>query len=338
MTYTAPLEEMRFVLDHVAGLPEIATLPGFEDVQPDVVEAILTEAGRFASEVLAPLNASGDHQGCRWEAGSVTTPDGFPFAYRQFIDAGWHAMPASPDIGGQGMPALLSSAVAEMWKAANLAFSLSQMLTIGAVEALAHHASDELKARFLPKMVAGEWTGTMNLTGPQAGSDLSAVRTRAEPDGEHYRLFGSKLFITWGEQGVAENIIHLVLARLPDAPEGTRGISLFVAPKFLVAADGGLVARNDLLCVSIEHKLGIHASPTAIMSYGDKEGAIAYLVGEPNRGLEYMFTMMNHARLNVGLEGVAVAEAAYQKAVAYARACAGQADRRQQAGDDHPSS
>ena len=319
MTYTAPLEEMRFVLDHVAGLPEIATLPGFEDVQPDVVEAILTEAGRFASEVLAPLNASGDHQGCRWEAGSVTTPDGFPFAYRQFIDAGWHAMPASPDIGGQGMPALLSSAVAEMWKSANLAFSLCQMLTLGAVEALAHHASDELKARFLPKMVAGEWTGTMNLTGPQAGSDLSAVRTCAEPDGEHYRLFGSKLFITWGEQGVAENIIHLVLARLPDAPEGTRGISLFVAPKFLVAADGGLVARNDLLCVSIEHKLGIHASPTAIMSYGDKEGAIAYLVGEPNRGLEYMFTMMNHARLNVGLEGVAVAEAAYQKAVAYAR-------------------
>ena len=319
MTYTAPLEEMRFVLDHVAGLPEIATLPGFEDVQPDVVEAILTEAGRFASEVLAPLNASGDHQGCRWEAGSVTTPDGFPFAYRQFIDAGWHAMPASPDIGGQGMPALLSSAVAEMWKSANLAFSLCQMLTLGAVEALAHHASDELKARFLPKMVAGEWTGTMNLTGPQAGSDLSAVRTRAEPDGEHYRLFGSKLFITWGEQGVAENIIHLVLARLPDAPEGTRGISLFVAPKFLVNADGSLGPRNDLICSSIEHKLGIHGSPTAVMSYGDKEGAIAYLVGQPNRGLEYMFTMMNHARLNVGLEGVAVSEAAYQQAAGYAR-------------------
>ena len=193
------------------------------------------------------------------------------------------------------------------------------MLTIGAVEALAHHASNELKARFLPKMVAGEWTGTMNLTESQAGSDLSAVRTRAEPDGERYRLFGTKIFITWGEHDVAENIIHLVLARLPDAPAGTRGISLFVAPKFLVAADGSLGARNDLLCVSIEHKLGIHGSPTAIMSYGDKEGAIAYLVGEPNRGLEYMFTMMNHARLNVGLEGVAVAEAAYQKAVAYAR-------------------
>ena len=319
MTYVAPLDEMRFVLDHLAGLPEIATLPGYEEAQPDVVEAILTEAGRFAGEVLAPLNATGDRQGCRWEDGRVTTPDGFPQAYRQFVDAGWHAMPASPDIGGQGMPAVLSSAVAEMWKSANLAFSLSQMLTIGAVEALAHHASDKLKARFLPKMVAGEWTGTMNLTEPQAGSDLSGVRTRAEPDGENYRLFGSKIFITWGEHDVAENIIHLVLARLPDAPVGTRGISLFVAPKFLVAADGSLGARNDLFCVSIEHKLGIHASPTAIMSYGDKEGAIAYLIGEPNRGLEYMFTMMNHARLNVGLEGVAVAEAAYQKAVAYAR-------------------
>ena len=319
MTYAAPLEEMRFVLDRLAGLPEIAALPGFEDAQPDVVEAILTEAARFASEVLAPLNATGDRQGCRWEGGRVTTPDGFPLAYRQFVDAGWHAMPVSSAIGGQGMPALLSSAVAEMWKSANLAFSLCQMLTIGAVEALAHHASDELKARFLPKMVAGEWTGTMNLTEPQAGSDLSAVRTRAEPDGEHYRLFGSKIFITWGEHDVAENIIHLVLARLPDAPVGTRGISLFVAPKFLVAPDGSLGARNDLSCVSIEHKLGIHASPTAIMSYGDKEGAIAYLVGEPNHGLEYMFTMMNHARLNVGLEGVAVAEAAYQKAVAYAR-------------------
>jgi len=229
-------------------------------------------------------------------------------------------MPASPDIGGQGMPALVSSAVAEMWKSANLAFSLCQMLTIGAVEALAHHASDEIKARYLPRMVAGTWTGTMNLTEPQAGSDLSAVRTRAVPDGDHYRLVGSKIFITWGEHDVAENIIHLVLARLPDAPPGTRGISLFLAPKFLVDDDGGLGARNDLVCASIEHKLGIHGSPTAVMSYGDNGGATAYLVGQPNHGLEAMFTMMNHARLNVGLEGVAVAEAAYQKAVAYARA------------------
>jgi alkylation response protein AidB-like acyl-CoA dehydrogenase len=206
-----------------------------------------------------------------------------------------------------------------MWKSSNLAFSLCQMLTMGAVQALFHHASEELQQRFLPKMVAGEWTGTMNLTEPQAGSDLSAVRTRAEPDGDRYRLFGSKIFITWGEHDVAENIIHLVLARLPDAPPGTRGISLFVAPKFLVGSDGSLGPRNDLVCSSIEHKLGIHGSPTAVMSYGDRDGAIAYLVGEPNRGLEYMFTMMNHARLNVGLEGVAVSEAAYQHAVGYAR-------------------
>ena len=320
MTYAAPLQEMRFVLDHLADLPGVATLQAFEDAQPEVVEAILIEAARFAADVLAPLNATGDRQGCRWESGTVTTPDGFPEAYRRFIEAGWHAMPASPDIGGQGMPALVSSAVAEMWKSANLAFSLCQMLTIGAVEALAHHASDEIKARYLPKMVAGAWTGTMNLTEPQAGSDLSAVRTRAVPEGDHYLLVGSKIFITWGEHDVAENIIHLVLARLPDAPLGTRGISLFLAPKFLVDDDGGLGARNDLVCASIEHKLGIHGSPTAVMSYGDNGGATAYLVGQPNHGLEAMFTMMNHARLNVGLEGVAVAEAAYQKAVAYARA------------------
>jgi len=319
VTYAAPLDDMRFVLKHMAGLPEIATFAGFEEAEPELVEAILTEAARFAGEVLAPLNATGDQQGCRWADGKVTTPDGFPDAYRQFIEAGWHGMPASPEIGGQGMPALVSSAVAEMWKSANLSFSLCQMLTMGAVQALAHHASEELQQRYLPKMVAGEWTGTMNLTEPQAGSDLSVVRTRAEADGDRYRLFGSKIFITWGEHDVAENIIHLVLARLPGAPEGTRGISLFVAPKFLVNPDGTLGARNDLICSSIEHKLGIHGSPTAIMSYGDKTGAIAYLVGEPNRGLEYMFTMMNHARLNVGLEGVAVSEAAYQKAAAYAR-------------------
>ena len=319
MTYAAPLDDMRFVMKHLAGLPEIATFAGFEDAEPELVEAVLTEAARFAGEVLAPLNASGDKQGCRWDNGRVTTPDGFPAAYRQFIDAGWHGMPASPDIGGQGMPALVCSAAAEMWKSANLSFSLCQMLTMGAVQALAHHASDELKQRYLPKMVAGEWTGTMNLTESGAGSDLSAIRTRAEPDGDRYRLFGSKIFITWGEHDVAENIIHLVLARLPDAPPGTRGISLFVAPKFPVNPDGTLGDRNDLVCSSIEHKLGIHGSPTAVMSYGDQHGAIAYLVGEPNRGLEYMFTMMNHARLNVGLEGVAVSEAAYQKAVGYAR-------------------
>jgi 3-(methylthio)propanoyl-CoA dehydrogenase len=319
MSYIAPLDDMRFVLNHLAGLPEIAALPGLEDAQPELVEAILTEAARFACEVLGPLNATGDRQGCRWADGKVSTPDGFPQAYRQFIDAGWNGMPASADIGGQGLPAVVSSAVAEMWKSANLAFSLCQMLTMGAVHALEEHASDEIKQRFLPRLVTGEWTGTMNLTEPQAGSDLSAVRMRAEPDGEAHRLFGSKIFITWGEHDVAENIIHLVLARLPDAPPGTRGISLFVAPKFLVNPDGGLGVRNDLICSSIEHKLGIHGSPTAVMSYGDDKGAVAYLVGAPNHGLEYMFTMMNHSRLNVGLEGVAVSEAAYQTAVRYAR-------------------
>jgi 3-(methylthio)propanoyl-CoA dehydrogenase len=319
VTYAAPLDEMRFVLKYLAGLPEIATFVGFEEAEPELVEAILTEAARFAGEVLAPLNATGDREGVRWADGKVSTPDGFPAAYRQFIEAGWHGMPASPEIGGQGMPAVVSGAVSEMWKSSNLAFSLCQMLTMGAVAALAHHGSDAIQQRYLPKMVAGEWTGTMNLTEPQAGSDLSTIRTRAEPDGDHYRLFGSKIFISWGEHDLAENVIHLVLARLPDGPPGTRGISLFVAPKFLVNTDGSLGARNDLVCSSVEHKLGIHGSPTAVMSYGDKEGAVAYLVGQPNRGLEYMFTMMNHARLNVGLEGVAVSEAAYQKAAGYAR-------------------
>jgi alkylation response protein AidB-like acyl-CoA dehydrogenase len=319
MTYVAPLDDMRFVLKHLAGLPQIATFPGFEEAEAELVEAILIEAARFAGEVLAPLNETGDRQGVCWADGKVTTPDGFPAAYRQFIEAGWHGMPASPDLGGQGMPAVVSSAVAEMWKSSNLAFSLCQMLTMGAVAALAHHASDAIQQRYLPKMVAGEWTGTMNLTEPQAGSDLSTIRTRAEPEGDRYRLFGSKIFISWGEHDLADNVIHLVLARLPDGPPGTRGISLFVAPKFLVNPDGSLGARNDLVCSSLEHKLGIHGSPTAVMSYGDREGAIAYLVGQPNHGLEYMFTMMNHARLNVGLAGVAVSEAAYQKAAAYAR-------------------
>ena len=319
MTYTAPLADMRFVLNHLADLPGIATLPGCEEAEPEVADAILTEAGRFAAEVLAPLNPVGDKEGNRWDNGVVTTAPGFRDAYHAFREAGWQAMPAPAEFGGQGMPALVSTAVGEMWKSANHAFSLCQMLTIGAAEAIAHHASDELKQRYLPKMIAGEWTGTMNLTEPQAGSDLAAVRTRAEPEGDRYRIFGTKIFITWGEHDFTPNIIHLVLARLPDAPPGTRGISLFVVPKFLVNEDGSLGARNDLICASIEHKLGIHASPTAVMSYGDNEGAIGYLVGEKNRGLEYMFTMMNIARLNVGLEGVGLSEAAYQHALAYAR-------------------
>jgi alkylation response protein AidB-like acyl-CoA dehydrogenase len=320
MAYAAPLDDMRFVLNHVVGLSDIADLPGCGEAGADLVDAVLGEAGRFAGDILAPLNATGDRQGSRWGAGGgVTTPEGFVAAYRQFVDAGWHAMPARTELGGQGLPVVVSSAVAEMWKSANLAFSLCQMLTIGAVEALAHHASADLQGRFIPKMVEGVWTGTMNLTEPQAGSDLSAIRCRAEPDGAQYRVFGTKIFITWGEHDVAENIVHMVLARLPDAPAGTRGISLFVVPKFLVRDDGSLGERNDLVCASIEHKLGIHASPTAVMAYGEQGGAVGYLVGEPNRGLEYMFTMMNHARLNVGLEGLAVAERAYQQAVEYAR-------------------
>jgi alkylation response protein AidB-like acyl-CoA dehydrogenase len=310
---------MLFAMNELAGLEEIAGLPGNEDVSPDLVEAILDEAGRFASEVLAPINASGDRQGNRWADGVVTTADGFREAYAAFCETGWNGMPASTEFGGQGLPVTVSTAVLEMWKSANLSFSLCQMLTLGAVEAIAHHGSDELKSTYLEKMVAGTWTGTMNLTEPQAGSDLAAVRTRAEPRGDgSYAISGTKIFITWGEHDMAENIIHLVLARLPDAPPGVKGISLFVAPKYLVNADGSLGARNDLVCASIEHKMGIHASATAVMAFGEKDGAIGYLVGEPHKGLGYMFTMMNHARLNVGLEGVAIAERAYQQARNYA--------------------
>ena len=319
-TYIAPVREMLFAMNALAGLEEIAGLPGNEEISPDLVEAILDEAGKFATEVLAPINAPGDRQGNTWRDGEVSTADGFKEAYASFCETGWNGMPASTEFGGQGLPVTVSTAVLEMWKSANMSFSLCQMLTLGAVEAIAHHGSDELKNTFLPNMVAGTWTGTMNLTEPQAGSDLAAVRTKAEPRGDgSYAITGTKIFITWGEHDMAENIIHLVLARLPDAPPGVKGISLFVAPKFLVNADGSLGARNDLVCASIEHKMGIHASATAVMAFGEKDGAIGYLVGEPNRGLEYMFTMMNHARLNVGLEGVGIAERAYQQAVGYAR-------------------
>ncbi len=318
-TYVAPIRDMLFAVNELAGLAEIAALPGNEEVTPDLVEAILDEAAKFATEVLVPINAQGDRQGCTWKNGQVATADGFKEAYRKFADSGWNAMPASPDFGGQGLPALVSTPVLEMWKASNMSFSLCQMLTLGAVAAIAHHGSDRDKQLYLPKMVAGEWTGTMNLTEPQAGSDLSAVRTKAEPEGDHYRISGTKIFITWGEHDMVENIIHLVLARLPDAPEGTRGISLFVVPKFLVNADGSLGRRNDLICASIEHKMGIHGSPTAVMAFGENDGAIGYLVGEPNRGLACMFTMMNHSRLNVGLEGVGISERAYQQALGFAR-------------------
>jgi alkylation response protein AidB-like acyl-CoA dehydrogenase len=319
-TYIPPIRDMRFVLNELAGFQSIAQLPGYEESTPDLVDAIMDEAGKFASEVLAPLNVQGDSQGCQCKDGVVTTAYGFRDAYKLFVETGWNALPCAVEYGGQGQPTALTAAVHEMWKSANLAFMLCPMLTMGAIEALRHHASDEIKNTYLHKMVEGKWTGTMNLTEPQAGSDLSQIRTKAIPQSDGtYLITGTKIFITWGEHDMAENIVHLVLARLPDAPAGVKGISLFVVPKFLVNADGSLGARNDLICASIEHKLGIHGSATAVMAYGEKGGATGYLVGEANKGLGYMFTMMNHARLNVGLEGVALAERAYQHALAYAR-------------------
>ncbi|MFZ4551461.1 MAG: acyl-CoA dehydrogenase [Aquabacterium sp.] len=317
-TYQAPIRDMLFTMQEVAGLDGICAQPGHEETTPDLVEAILDEAGRFATGVLDPLNWPGDQQGARWDQGEVRSADGFKQAYEQFCETGWNGMPASPEFGGQGVPTLVSTAVLEMWKASNMAFSLCQMLTLGAIEAIAQHGSPALQQRFLPNMVSGRWTGTMNLTEPQAGSDLSAIRSKAVPEGDHYRISGTKIFITWGEHDMAENIVHLVLARLPDAPPGVKGISLFLCPKYLVNDDGSLGARNDLLCTSIEHKMGIHGSPTAVMSFGDGPGAVGYLVGEAHKGLGYMFTMMNHARLNVGLEGVAISDRAYQRARAYA--------------------
>ncbi len=318
--YTAPLRDMKFVMTELAGLDQLSSLPGCEEVTPDLVEAILEEAGKFASGVLAPLNAPGDKEGARWDAGEVKTASGWKAAYDQYVEGGWSSLACDPDYGGQGLPKLVATAVMEMWKAANMAFSLCPMLTNGAIEALSLKGTEEQKETYLPKMVSGEWTGTMNLTEPQAGSDLAAVRTKAEPQADgSYKIFGQKIFITYGEHDLTSNIIHLVLARLPDAPEGVKGISLFVVPKFLVGADGQLGARNDVHCVSIEHKLGIHASPTAVLAFGDRGGAIGYLVGEANRSLEYMFIMMNEARFAVGMEGLALSERAYQQALAYAK-------------------
>jgi len=317
--YAAPLRDMKFVIKELAGLDAVAALPGCEEVTPDLVDAVLEEAAKFAAGVLSPLNATGDRGGCKLEDGVVTTAPGFKQAYQQFVAAGWTSLGGSPDWGGQGLPHVISAAVSEMWNGANMSFCLCPMLTNGAVNAILRHGAEQQKQMYLRKLIAGEWTGTMNLTEPQAGSDLSAVRARAVPEGDHYRLYGTKIFITWGEHDMAGNIVHLVLARLPDAPEGVKGISLFVVPKFLVNPDGSLGARNDVKCVSIEHKLGIHASPTCVLAYGDKEGAIGHLVGEAHRGLEYMFTMMNLARLEVGIEGVAIADRAYQRALGYAK-------------------
>ncbi len=318
--YVAPLKDIRFAMRDLAGLDEVVALPGCEEASPDVVDAVLEEASRFAGEVLSPLNRVGDTDGAKWKDTVVTTSPGFKEAYRQFVDNGWNGLGCEPEFGGQGLPKLLSTAVSEMWKAANHAFSLCPMLTQGAIEALLIAGTDEQKAAYLPNLFSGEWTGTMNLTEPNAGSDLAAVRSRAEPVGDGtYKIFGQKIFITYGEHDMTDNIVHLVLARTPDAPEGVKGISLFVVPKFMLKADGTPGERNDVYCVSIEHKLGIHGSPTAVLAFGDNGGAIGTLVGEENRGLEYMFIMMNAARFNVGLEGLGDAERAYQRAVAYAR-------------------
>jgi 3-(methylthio)propanoyl-CoA dehydrogenase len=318
--YIAPLAEMRFVMNELAGLDEVAALPGFEDATPDTAAAILEEAAKFASGVLDPLNRVGDREGTRLAAdGSVNTPTGFREAYAQFCELGWNGLAKNPEFGGQGMPQLVAAAVDEMCNAANMAFDLCPMLTGGAIEAIELSGSEALKRTYLPKMVSGEWTGTMNLTEPQAGSDLAAVRTKAVPQGDgSYKLYGNKIFITYGEHDYTENIVHLVLARTPDAPPGVRGISLFVVPKFLVMPDGSLGVRNDVRCVSLEHKLGIHASPTAVLAFGDQGGAVGYLVGEENRGLEYMFVMMNQARFGVGMQGVGLADRAYQVAASYA--------------------
>ena len=317
--YTAPIRDMRFVLNELVGMEQIAALPGYGEVTPELVESSLEEAGKFARDELGPLNHAGDKQPPVLADGVVTTGPGFREAYEKFIAGGWNALACDPEYGGQGMPHLVASAVEEMWQSANMAFGLCPLLTRGAIEALHLCGTEEQKNLYLPKMVEGTWTGTMNLTEPQAGSDLSAVRTRAVPEGDHFRITGTKIYITYGEHDYTDNIIHLVLARLPDAPEGVKGISLFVVPKFLVNPDGSLGERNDVRCVSLEHKLGIHASPTAMLAFGDKGGAIGTLVGEPNRGLEYMFIMMNAARFGVGLQGIAIGERAYQQALEYAR-------------------
>jgi len=310
---------MKFAVKELIGVDYFAGLPGCEDLTPDVVDAVLEEAGKFATGVLDPLNRPGDITGAKLLANGVASPPGFSEAFKQFSAGGWAGLNCDPEYGGQGLPHIISAQTSEMWNSANMSFCLCPMLTAGVVASLMRHGSSVQRATYLPNLVSGKWTGTMNLTEPQAGSDLSAVRARAVPEGDHFRIHGTKIFITWGEHDMAENIIHMVLARTPQAPEGVKGISLFVVPKFLVESDGGIGKRNDVKCVSIEHKLGIHGSPTCVMAYGEAEGAVGYLVGEENRGLEYMFTMMNFARLEVGIEGVAIAERAYQHALEYAK-------------------
>ncbi len=323
--YKAPVAEIAFTLRHVAGLDQAIDMGSLGDLTADVADAILGEAARFTDNEIVPLAAIGDTEGARLVDGAVVLPEGWPKLYRDWAAGGWNGLTASPDFGGQGLPQMLNVATLEMWNGASMAFGLAPTLTMGAIDALSAHGSPALKDRYLARMISGEWTGTMNLTEPHAGSDVGALTSRAErhEDGS-YRIFGQKIYITWGDHNAADNIIHLVLARLPDAPPGTRGISLFLVPKFLVGADGSLGARNDLFCHSLEHKLGIHGSPTCTLIYGDGRfgetpGATGWLVGEENRGLACMFTMMNNARLAVAMQGVGVCEAATQKAIAYAR-------------------
>ena len=320
MSYTAPIKDMLFVMKELANLEQIATLPGFEDANLDTAQAVLEESAKLCGEVLAPLNVEGDRNPSSWKDGVVTATPGFRDAFRQFAEGGWQGVQHPVDYDGQGLPKLIATPCVEMLNASNLSFALCPLLTDGAIEALLTAGSDAQKQTYVPKLISGEWTGTMNLTEPQAGSDLALVRTRAEPQGDgSFRIFGTKIFITWGEHDMAKNIAHLVLARTPNAPEGVKGISLFIVPKFLVNEDGSLGERNDVHCVSIEHKLGIKASPTAVLQFGDHGGAIGHLIGEENRGLEYMFIMMNAARFAVGMQGVGVSERAYQKAAAYAK-------------------
>ena len=318
--YQAPVDDMKFVLRHLVGIDRVADMDGYDMVSEDLVDAVLDEAGKLAGEVIAPLNHAGDMAGSVRNAdGSVTTPDGFRDAWKAMSEGGWVGLNADPEHGGMGLPQCVSAAVNEMWNSANMSFALCQLLTQGAIHALEVVGSDTQKATYLPRLNAGEWTGTMNLTEPQAGTDLAALRTTATPQGDHYRIRGQKIYITYGEHDLSENIIHLVLARLPDAPPGVKGISLFIVPKFLVNEDGSLGPRNEVHCLSIEKKLGIKASPTAVLQYGQNDGAIGYLLGEENRGLDCMFLMMNSARFDVGLQGLSMSDRAYQQAVAYAR-------------------
>lgn len=320
MSYIAPLKDMLFDIEHLADIAQVSRMPGLEDAGLETAQAVLEECARFNQDVVAPLNVAGDRNPSSFKDGVVTTTAGFKEAFAQYVAGGWQGLQHPAEFGGQGLPKTIGAACGEMLNSANMSFALCPLLSDGAIEALLTAGSDELKATYLEKLVGGLWTGTMNLTEPQAGSDLAMVRSRAEPqpDGT-YKVFGTKIFITYGEHDMAENIVHLVLARVTGAPEGVKGISLFVVPKFLVGKDGALGARNDVHCVSIEHKLGIKASPTAVLQYGDHGGAVGYLVGQENRGLEYMFIMMNSARYAVGVQGIAIAERAYQHAVAYAK-------------------